>query len=123
MSTFLLLVPAALSLLVLAAHFLRRSEPLPVMLCLAMLCLLFVRRPWASRALQVALLLAAGEWIRTALALVPARRAMGEPWERMAAILGIVAAVALLSALAFELPALRRRHGRPGPRPPETASG
>ena len=112
MSTFLLLVPAALSLLVLAAHFLRRSEPLPVMLCLAMLWLLFVRRPWASRALQVALLLAAGEWIRTALALVPARRAMGEPWERMAAILGIVAAVAFLSALALELPGLRRRYGR-----------
>ena len=115
MTTFLLLLPAALSLLVLAAHFLRRAEMLPVLLCLGMLALIGVRRPWASRALQVALLVAAGEWVRTLLALVPARRVMHEPWERMAVILGIVATIALLSALGFELPALRRRFGRMGP--------
>lgn len=112
MSTFLLLLPAGISLLVLAAHFLRRAESLPMLLALGMVALLGVRRPWAARALQVALLLAAGEWVRTLMALIPARRALGEPWERMAVILGCVAAVALLSALAFELPALRRRNGR-----------
>jgi hypothetical protein len=112
MSTFLLLLPATLSLLVLAAHYLRRGELLPVVLCLGLVGIMGSRRPWAARTLQVALLIATGEWLRTLLALVPARRAMGEPWERMAAILAAVAAIALLSALAFELPALKRRFGR-----------
>jgi hypothetical protein len=110
--TVLLMLPGAISLLVLAAHFLRRGAVAPMALCVALIVLLWVRRRWAARTLQAALLLAALEWGRTLAALVPERRAAGEPWERMAAILGAVGLLALLAALAFELPALRRRFGR-----------
>jgi hypothetical protein len=112
MTTFLLLLPAGLSLLVLAAHFLRSVSLLPMLLCLVLLRLLWVRRPWATRTLQIALLLGAAEWIHTAIVLVPARQALGEPWERMATIFEIVAWFTFLSAFTFELPALKRRDGR-----------
>lgn len=108
----LLLLPGALSLLVLGAHFLRRAALVPMMLCVVLLALMWVRRSWAARTLQAALLLGAVEWGRTLSTLLPERQAAGEPWERMAAILGAVGLIALLSALAFEHPALRRRFGR-----------
>jgi len=110
------LVPSALSLIVLAAHFLRRGAVLPTSVCLALLALLWVRRPWAARTLQATLVLATIEWGRTLAGLVSARRAAGEPWERMAAILGAVAVMALVAALALELPTLRQRFGRPARR-------
>lgn len=112
MIALLLLIPPALSLLVLAAHFLRGGDVLPLLLYLGLFALLFVRRPWATRTLQIALVLGALEWIRTGMELVPAGQAAGQPWQRMAAILEVVAWVTFLSALLFELPPLRRRDGR-----------
>lgn len=112
LSAFLLLLPGALSLLTLGAHFLRRAAPAPMLLCVALVALMWVRRPWAARTLQGALLLAALEWSRTIAALVSTRLAEGAPWQRLAVILGAVALVALLSALALELPALKHRFGR-----------
>jgi hypothetical protein len=115
MRAFLLLLPAALSALVLGAHFLRRGGMAAVLGCLLLVALLAVRRPWAARVVQVALLLGALEWVRTAAGFVAVRRAAGEPWERMAIILGAVAALSLAGAASFETPALRRHFGRPGP--------
>ena len=46
MRAFQLLLPAGLSALVLGAHFLRRGDWLLVAASLALLALLFVRRPW-----------------------------------------------------------------------------
>jgi len=116
MRGFLLLLPAALSALVLGAHFLRRGQLLPVALCLGLMALLFVRRPWAARAVQAALLLGAFEWLRTLAGFVAERRATGAPWLRMAVILGIVAALSALGAALFQSGTLRRRFGM-GPRP------
>lgn len=115
---FLLLIPPALSLLVLGAHFLRGGRVLPLLLCIGLVGLLFVRRLWATRMLQAALLLGAVEWILTGMTLVSARQASGQPFERMATILEIVAWTTFLSALLFELPPLRRRDGRT--RPPQS---
>jgi hypothetical protein len=112
-------VPPALSLLVLGAHFLRAGVPLLVLVALGMLALLLVRRRWAAWAAQVALVLGALEWIRTAIILTGERMSEGRPFLRMTVILGAVAAVTALSALAFRSPTLRRRYGmdadeRPG---------
>lgn len=109
---FLLLLPPALSLLTLAAHFLRGGQVLLLLLCVGLFGLLFVRRPWATRLLQTALVLGAIEWIRTGMVLVAARQSSGQPFERMSTILEAVAWVTFLSALLFELPPLRRRDGR-----------
>ncbi len=48
---------------------------------------------WPVRLLQVLLLGAAAEWVRTAARLAAGRMAAGEPWLRLAAILAAVAAV------------------------------
>jgi hypothetical protein len=112
MRVVLLLLPAALGALVLAAHFLRRGDAAPMLLCLGIVALLFVRRPWSARAIQAAMLLGAVEWLRTLAAFVTERRAAGEPWTRLALILGAVALLSLGAALAFESATLRRRFGR-----------
>ena len=109
------MTPIVLSALVLGAHFMRRGEWLPMGLSIALLALPFVRRPWARRMIQLALLLAAAEWVRTLMGFVAERRATGEPWLRMAIILGAVIAVALAGIAALESERLRRRFG---PRPP-----
>ena len=111
--TLALLAPALLSLLVLAAHFLRSGEIALVVVALAATTLVAVRRPWAARVLQLALALAAAEWVRTLLVLVAERRAEGRPFVRMAAILGAVALTSALSALALASRRLRPRFGGP----------
>lgn len=96
-----------LSFLVLGAHFLRVGALPLVALSLFLPFLLLIPRPWVARTLQVALVLAGLEWLRTALSLVAGRQAEGEPWLRMAVILGVVALVAFVSAAVFQLPPLR----------------
>ena len=101
----------ALALLLLAAHFLRAAQPAGVVVCLAGIALLFVRRRWAAYAVQVLLVLGTIEWLRTLAVLAAARRAAGEPWLRMAAILSAVALVTAASLFAFRAARVRRRFG------------
>lgn len=106
--TLLSLVPATLSLLLLAAHFFRGGFLVPTILALAATVLLFVRRRWAGRSLQVLLLLGAAEWCRTLGLIALQRRAEGLPWLRMALILGGVALFAALAAAILETPPAMR---------------
>lgn len=108
--TALLLAPVVLSTLVLGAHFLRSGHSAIVLLVLLTLPLLAVRRPWVRRVVQVVLALGALEWVRTAVSLVQLRLMLGQPYTRMAIILGVVALVTLLSALVFETRRLRERY-------------
>lgn len=109
--TVWLLAPAGLSLVVLGAHFLRSGHPLLVLAALVLCGLLFVRRPWAGRAVQVALLLGALEWVRTTLVLTGERASMGRPFGRMVVILGAVAAVCAGSAWLLRAQRVRRWFG------------
>lgn len=95
-------IPVALSLLVLGAHYLRSGPLFMVGLILLLFALFAVRRPFAARTLQAALLLGTLVWIRTAVSLASARMDAGEPWARMAVILGVVAAVNLASLFIFK---------------------
>jgi hypothetical protein len=112
MRTFALLFPAGLSLLVLAAHYLRAGAMLPVSICLGLFALMWVRRPWVVWTLRIALLAGTLEWWHTITTVAAERRAAGEPWLRMAIILGAVIVVTILGAALLEAPALRRRFGR-----------
>ena len=116
-------IPIVLSLLVLTAHFLRGGcLPLAVGL-LGLLALLAVRRPWVARLMQGVLTLGALEWIRTLVTLAMQRSDQGEPFLRMALILGAVAAVTLVSVLLFETQKLRRVYclgGEPAKDAPES---
>lgn len=108
----LALLPAVLSLLVLAAHFLRAGSMGLVVLFVAATVLPFVKRRWAMWTVQVLLFLGGLEWVGTTVALAAGRRIAGEPWARMGLILGAVALVTFASILAFRIPAVKRRYER-----------
>ena len=109
---FALLVPVILSLLVLGAHFLRCGMLCVVLLAVGLVGCLAVRRPWVPRLVQAALLLGAIEWVRTLALFAGQRMRNGEPYVRLAIILGAVALVTALSALLFETARLKRRYRR-----------
>ena len=112
MNIAILLAPA-LAFAVLAAHFYRAGAWIPVAIVVALLPLHFIRAPWAARTLQACLILGALEWILTAARLVALRESMGQPWTRLAIILGTVALATALCALVFETRRLRARFGLP----------
>ena len=112
------LLPAVVALALLAAHFYRAGLVPLVPTCIGAAALLFVRLPWVRYLAVGSLLLAAAEWLRTLVDLVGERSAAGEPWLRLAAILGGVIVFTLLAALPFRSLALRRWYAGgepPGP--------
>jgi hypothetical protein len=96
----LLLLPA-LALLLLGAHFFRAALVPLTVVCLGLVALLFVRARWARLTLQVALAIGTLEWLRAAWEFASIRAAMGQPYTRLLVILGSVALVTALSALAL----------------------
>jgi hypothetical protein len=115
MKTALLYVPVVLSILVLAAHFMRDDNSVGVFAALLLIALLFIRRPWVSKLMQVALLLGTFEWLRTMYELAQIRALHGQPYGRMLVILGVVAALTFCSAILFRTSALKNIY-RSGPR-------
>ncbi len=104
MKIILRAIPVVLSALVLAAHFFR-SRQLPfVALSIALPFLLLVRKRWSAQAVQAGLVLGALEWVRTLAFFAGQRMEVGRPWGRLAVILGVVAALTALSALAVRVP-------------------
>jgi hypothetical protein len=101
------LLPAALALVVLGAHFLRAGHLALVAVTLAVVALLFVRRSLAARTVQSALVLGTLEWLRTLALLAGERRAAGAPYLRMTLILAGVALVTALALLAFHSRAVK----------------
>lgn len=108
--TGLLILPVGISAILMGAHFVRAGHMALTVLCVLAPWLLLVRHPAAARLVQVGLALAAAEWVRTLAGLATAREAAGEPWGRMAAILGAVALFTLASAAVFSTGALRERY-------------
>lgn len=104
MVTALRAVPAVLSSLLLAAHFLRSGNMLLVVACASLPLLMLVPSRYARYAFQAILVLGALEWIRTAMAIAEIRLQIGAPWGRMAAIIGGVALFTIISALIVPKP-------------------
>lgn len=103
-------IPVLLSFLLLGAHFYRAGQAPLTVACLAVLFLLLLRRPWVPRLFQLLLVLGAIEWLRTLYLLAAMRIAWGEPWTRLALILGGVALLTALSGLVFQSSHLRARY-------------
>ena len=115
MKPILRALPVVLASVVLAAHFFRsRNVPL-VVLTLALPLLLLVRARWSARTVQAGLFLGALEWVRTLFFFAGQRMESGRPWGRLAVILGAVAALTALSALAVRIPPARGPEPEPGP--------
>ena len=105
---FLRLTPAILSLLILGAHFLRSGQTLIVGLCLVLILLLLLRSKWVPRLIQAVLVLGSLEWLWTLYTFAVIRMAHGQPWLRMAIILGGVALFTAASAFVFRNRQLRK---------------
>jgi hypothetical protein len=103
------LIPAILSFLLLAAHFLRSGNLPFVALSLSMIPLLLVPRRWARITAQTVLVLGAIEWLFTMNELVSTRVAEHEPWLRGMIILLSVAAFTMLAAVLLRWRATSRR--------------
>ena len=108
----LLLLPA-LALLLLGAHFFRAALVPLTVVCLGLVALLFVRARWAWLTLQVALAIGTLEWLRTAWEFASMRAAMGQTYTRLLVILGSVALVTALAALALRTRTARDHFGSP----------
>jgi hypothetical protein len=112
---FTLLIPPLLSFLVLGAHFFRGGQTNLTLICCAAPLLLLARRTWATRLLQVMLVIGALEWVRTTLQIQAVRIEQGRDWQRMAVILYSVASFTFASSLVFFIPPLRRHYCPNGP--------
>ncbi len=93
------LAPAVLSMVLLAAHFLRMQNIALMALSLAVVPLVFVKRQWVLRIVQIFLCLGSIEWVRMTVLLVFERKTLGQPYFRMVLILGAVCFFTLSSAL------------------------
>lgn len=105
---FLSLLPVVISFLLLSAHFLRAGQMVISIVLLSLLSLLFLRKTWVPRVIQLILLLGTVEWIRTLYSVAQVRIEFGMPWMRMATILGVVALFTALSCLVFRSEVLRK---------------
>ena len=108
--TFLRLLPVILSMIVIGAHYLRSGPIALVLLAISLPFLLFVKKAWVARLIQLVLMLGALEWIRTLFDLVAERQALGEAWTRLAIIIGAVALFTGCSALVFRSSAQKKRY-------------
>ncbi len=102
-------VPLILMCLILAAHHSRGGEPGLIGLWLTLPVVLFIRRRWADRAVQVLMVAGAFEWALTIERIVEVRQMMGMPYTRMVLILGAVALLTALSGLLLETRGRRNR--------------
>ena len=101
------LLPVLISFLLVAAHFFRSGQLILVTLALCIPLLLLVRQSWVPWVIQVVLLLAAIEWLRTLINIAQLRMHTGEFWMRMAVILGAVALFTAASGLVLRSAALQ----------------
>jgi hypothetical protein len=103
-------IPLYLSSLLLAAHFLRWGNLPLVALSLLFPLLLLIHRRWALVTVQVLTLAGAAVWAYTAYHFVQARMMLGEPWVRLALILGAVILLTCSAALLLNSKTVKRRY-------------
>jgi hypothetical protein len=94
----------------LAAHFLRADHLLLALLTAAISLALFIRHQWIARIVQFALVAGTIEWLRTSVILVLERQSLGQPWFRLASILGLVILLSVFSIFALESESMRKRY-------------
>jgi hypothetical protein len=114
MKRAVLYLPIVLSFALLGAHFMRYGNFFGVAGAALLIALLFVRKPWVAWLMQIVLVLGTLEWLHTLYKLAQVRMALDQPYLRMVIILGVVALVALCSALLFRTGTLRRIYGTKG---------
>ncbi|MDQ1268463.1 MAG: hypothetical protein QG560_1106 [Campylobacterota bacterium] len=108
--TFALLLPAILSLLVVAAHFLRYNNMIIIGIIALLILLLLVKHKISARLVQIGLLLATLEWVVTAQALISYRLEYDMPWIRLSMIMCLVILFTFGSIFTFKTKTLKERY-------------
>ena len=85
------LLPVFVSFILLAAHFLYAGQMVISIVLLSLLGLLLLRETWVPWVIQAILLLGSVEWLRSLYSHAQDRIEHGDPWMRLAIILGAVA--------------------------------
>jgi hypothetical protein len=103
-------LPACVALLLLGALSLRLGFPflLAVPMTLLLLVLVFIPQAWIQITLMATLALGTLGWIAMLVVRVQERMALGEPWTRLAIILGAVALFTAWSAWLLRRPGRQR---------------
>jgi hypothetical protein len=96
------MIPIILSIVVLAAHFLREGSLTASLCLLSLLPLLALHYRWIARLVQGVLFFGVIRWMLTIAELVRFRAATGQPYTRMMIILAVVALITAISALLFQ---------------------
>ena len=99
-----------LSSILLAAHFSRVDIDWLTVICLLIPFCFFIKKRWLLRAYQVYLLAGAVIWSHRTIQLANIRLDAGQPWLRMAVILGVVAFYTLISAIILEHSSIKKRY-------------
>ena len=99
---FVRLLPSIISLLLLSTHFSRSNMPLLSVLFIIIPFLLFIKKQWIVRFIQIVLIVGTFEWIRSTFYYVNQLQELGEPYVRLVIIIGVVALFTGLSALVFK---------------------
>lgn len=100
----------AVAAILMAAHFLRTSSFLPVLICLAAPFLLLIKNRWSIIALQSLTVIAALIWLLTLYGIIQQRIFENRSWTASAIILGVVAAYTLLTGWLLNSPLVKEQY-------------
>lgn len=104
------LLPVVFSFMLLSAHFYRASMIPIAAICLALPFLLFMKKMWVARLIQIYLIIGALEWFRTLYIIATMRMEHGEPWIRLSIIISVVGLFTGFSALIFQTKELKKHY-------------
>ncbi len=100
----------ALSAILIAAHFLRTSSFIPILICLAAPFLLFIKKRWSVLVVQALTVVAAATWLLTLYGIIQERIFVGRSWTASAIILGVVAGYTLLTGWLLNSPIVKEQY-------------
>jgi hypothetical protein len=100
----------ALAAIKIAAHFLRTFTIVPMLLCLAAPFILFIKKRWSLRVVQVLTVIAAAIWLLTLDGIIQQRLFEGRSWIASGIILGVVAGYTLLTGWLLNSPVVKEKY-------------
>ncbi len=109
MKMFLKILPIILCFLLLAAHFGRANLLILQIFSILIPFLLFWKTKIVAIIIQSCLILAGIEWIRTAVYYARIRIENGEPWLRLAIIIGSVVILNFATIVVFRTKSMKER--------------
>ena len=103
-------VPIVLASILMAAHFLRSFDLLPMIVSLLTPWLLLIKRRWSLLTVQLLTIPAAAIWLWTLYDIIQQRIFEQRSWMASAIILGVVTAFTLLAGWLLNSPKIKEQY-------------